>query len=365
MKKFNLKNISFLKGSKKWIAVFGVIAILFVNVLASLTMNIINLNSDENQNIAESQPEKDKSHLLAGEFIGNGMTLSLASDTVVNTYSADYVTVTATLGADFGGYDEALTWSLAYKFETENTSFNTVNDCIEMFVSVDTHSVTLSSKIAFDAPIILTATSVDNPECTASCQLDYLKRITNPRNIQTNLTAEGENGGHIAFGCANEVVFNYDSSVGTIAPTLNVTSFELELTSDCRGFIKSNIGGDLTVNNVITTDFSLNHVTGFDNQSMNSAIGSFIINLEDLVFGDGDTRQLNNAIYNNAYNQTTGVGGNELTFKATIRVSLTYGGVEYHSYDYTSNYTFKFSRGTLSKINAVTDVTLDKDNIIF
>ena len=363
MKKYNPKKIPMSRDSKKWIAVFTLIAILFVGVISSLTMNIINLQSEGGKITAEAHPEKDASHLIAGEFDGNKMTLSLASDTSVITDNPDSVTLTATLDADFGGYDDTVIWQLSYEdYRSEWASKKSPEECVEMIVSEDTHTVTLSVKEPFSEPIIVYAFSNDNPMCDASCTLDYMKRIKQGTRISTNVYGEDDKEfeNYIQMGMDTLLAVEFDLTEGTMHPDIFIRNVELTPSEELKALIKDNV----TDESLQVLDSIKLNVSPWAYSSTSTAT-KFTIDLNSFVSGTGDLRQLNNALYKNAYNAATGEGSDFMTFTAKATIEIVYLDTVYQVYEFSSSAGLKLERGNLEFIPAVTDIVLDKEQIIF
>ncbi len=367
MKKYNSKKTPVFTDSKKWIAVFTLIAILFVGVIASITINIINFQTDSNRITAEAQPEGDKSNLIAGEFTGNGLTLSLASNSWSNADAPDTVTITASLDSKFGGYDERLVWTLAYKNPNCGwADYIEVDELIELTVSEDTHTVTVSAKRDLCEPIILTATSVDNPNCSASCQIDYVARIYGGYNFDLNSDYDeyGDYSNYLRFDKTNIMDLTIGLSEGTISPVAAIESIELTIPEEMQDLINSNITGATAKEKII---MKVDATVCPPLQSANEATlnGSINFVITDLIEGDCDTRQLRNALYKNAHFVPGTEGAEFMNTTVTINVSVSHNGTVYQNYSYTVPYAIMFERGNLELIPAVTDVILDKENIIF
>ncbi len=350
--------------SIKWVAAFTLIALLFVGVLASLIMSISSvLEEDVKDPEAEASQAEDVSHLIAGNFDGSGMTLSLASDTAAVTDTPDTVTVTATMDAEFGVYDNTITWQLS--FEKHNSvwaSGKSPKDYVEMIVSEDTHSVTLVAKEPFSEPIIIYAFSNESPMCDATCRLDYMKRIKQGTGISTNVYGEDDKKyeNYIRMGMDTLLAVQFELTEGTMNPDIFMTEVELMPSEEFKTLMRNNIADD----GCEVLDSIKLSVSPWA-YSLTSAATKFTIDINSLCSGDGDLRQLNNAIYRNAYNALSGEGSDFMTFTAKVKISVQYPETVYQVFEYSSPINLKVERGNLEYNPAVTDLTLDTEGIIF
>ena len=91
----------------------------------------------------------------------------------------------------------------------------TENDFIQISPSSDTLSCTVSCSQAFGCPITLTVTSVDNPEATDTCRIDYRNKITSVNITAADISLKDS---------ATNSSWRYSvySSAGTITPDISV-----------------------------------------------------------------------------------------------------------------------------------------------
>ncbi len=169
-------------------------------------------------------------NMLANPVEENGIKLMVArtmNASGVATAAEDSVTVTASLTSLYETYNDDLTWSLAFKNPSSDwVDGEPVNDYVTMAVSSDGLSVTLTNEGAFGEPIILTATSVDNPRVKASCQLDYVRRVESIQDFDMwDMNGDGCSGEHFLFNTETEMRGRIVMGVGTVSPTVSL-SFE-------------------------------------------------------------------------------------------------------------------------------------------
>lgn len=106
---------------------------------------------------------------------------------------------------EFAWQDSESAWAVGKNVEDYLTVTN-VND----------YSINVKSEEAFGEPVVVTVTSVDNLNATASCTLQYLKRIM---NVNLNLSGDavsGESLKKISFGEDITVSYEVVYGVGTI-----------------------------------------------------------------------------------------------------------------------------------------------------
>ncbi len=81
--------------------------------------------------------------------------------------------------------------------------------------------------------------------------------------------------------------------------------------------------------------------------------------------GSGDTRRLNNALYNVAHVANTNIGSDSCVGMLSGVLSVSYNGVVYQTLDRVGEMEVPFERGSLTLNTMVTGVTLDPDKFIF
>ncbi len=185
--------------------------------------------------------EESYNGLLANAKDGNGMSLLVASAStdggVATATTGDY-TINATVSGE-GTFDESLTWSIGFaNASSEWATGKAVADYITMTVAEDTHSVSVANKAPFGEPIIITATSNDDVRVSATCQLDYVKRVEGITELENEgITATEPSGDQYhdiadfllcadGYGGYSTFTGNFVYGVGTLIPEVDM-SFEL------------------------------------------------------------------------------------------------------------------------------------------
>ncbi len=143
---------------------------------------------------------KTKDGAIVTDGVNNGITLT-AAKLPRSAYAANGVsaqadtayTLTATVEPD-NANDLTVEWSVAWK--NPESAFAKGED-IAVYVTVTSTGMATANLVcnkAFGEPIIVTATSKDNSEAKAICQVDYRKRVlfATGSTIKTNVFATGK-----------------------------------------------------------------------------------------------------------------------------------------------------------------------------
>ncbi len=316
-------------------------------------------------------PKTDKPVQETGIVVGvaEEYGIELAAEAI----SATSQTLTATVQTDGGYvYNDDLDWILSFKNATSAwAQGKTVGDYVQMSVSSDTHSVTLTSKAPFGEPIIVTAIAQENVEATASCQLDYVKRVTSISNFRSYDT-EGDTQ---LVPLDGEVQFDADVTytVGTLAPTLAFrnlklsygTGSEWEQTFREAG-VELNVpqGYELTTTGDVA-DMRWEIIVNEDDGSIS---GGFFTDIEAMFeyTATGQTpQQLGQEDADNlrAYFKTNAVNH---SVQIEFEVGFTYNGVSYQEYmTVCSDGNFRFYGADVAYESAISAVVFNKSSLIF
>ncbi len=353
----------------KWIIAFTLIFALIIGVAASLYVNLAPKTDAETETTENKATEKDPvavsgtQQLMASPMVASSGIRLLSASTPATVSAPESVTITATLTSDITTYNDDVVWVIAFKNPSSAwASGKSVNDYVTMTVASDTHSVQVSPVEAFGEPIVITATSADNVECSATCQLDYVKRVIGINDFYINTDSSyGTNyKNYLRFGMTNTVTADVEYGVGTVTPEIAIESIDFALSTEFQNIIKNNITAG-----AMTARSTINAIVSGSETTSSYVTGSFNVGISNLYNGGGDPRQLNNVVYNNAYNAETGNGAPYMGGKPTIKISVSYGGTEYQTYTYTHTSSIPFERGNLVLDTAVTNLTLDTENVAF
>ena len=342
----------------KWIISFTLIFVLIIGMVASLALGLENRKNENKETPGIEQEETvSASQIMTRPMFARGIKLLAAANPTAA--SGNNVTLNATVNADITTYNDNVLWEYAFQDPTSAwANGKTLSDYMSFTVSEDTHSATFTCKEAFGEPIIVTAISEENPECTATCQLDYVKRITAVSDSYPNASSASFSR-YIRIGMTNTVTANVTYGVGTVTPYIDILSIAIPFSSELVSVIRANISSGMTAKSSSTETVTCTPLQG------SSVTGSFNFALSAFYGGGGDTNNLNNAIYNNAYNAETDQGSSYCAVKPTIKIAVTYGGVTYQTYSWTAQGSVRLEKGALSLKTTVTSVSIDNSNVVF
>lgn len=148
--------------------------VLSAGAVALAGLSALSLTSCNNQ------VAKDDGSILVSSFTSSDIKLQSA----VNI-DTDSIEVTATINPTYATNSQ-LTWSIKWNDETYNATAVEISNYVTITPSSDTHKCVIKKLKAFDRQIIVTATSVANPNASASVTVDYLNRI---KNVTSNISS--------------------------------------------------------------------------------------------------------------------------------------------------------------------------------
>lgn len=325
---------------------------------------------------AEGEQATDQGGAVITDGESNGLKLLsakiLSADYEANGISALAETayaLEATLSGD-GAFDEYVTWTAAWEDGASSwASGKTVSDYVTV---TPTEEGALTANVecleAFGETVIITVTSRDNPEESATCRVDYAKKLTGVsltlgRNPYTNFlkpeTTTKELSGLVIdlnanvnapSGYPTTVTVGGSSSVYTLDDDWTFTATMHEATAPLNGTINGkahrSVMGFGEGEDIIGTAID------FDYDWLNAH--SFHIS-ETSVAGSGSAGYY---LYNTA-GQTMLSYCNALTDGYLCAITVTATG-EYSSFEWTINVkcTWKYT-------TSVTGASLSEDQIVF
>ena len=173
--------------------------------IAGMSLTVVNTKlSRENQGVEVNHNDQ----LSFGGFFGNGITLTASAEETVA--STDSVRLTATLLPEETTVSRNVSWSVAWK-DPSSTWANgkTVTDYVSL---TPTSSGALTADLkclqAFGEQIIVTVTSDYNPELTATCNVDYVQKVT----------SASLSFGNIAINLGGSTAVKYEIAKGVTGP---------------------------------------------------------------------------------------------------------------------------------------------------
>lgn len=174
--------------------------------------------------------------MIVGDSVGHGISLMSARAATPAAQALESVTLTATVKPDNTAENTGVNWDIKWKNASSSwatgksvTSYVTVTPSGDGYA--ESKTATLNNLQPFGEQIIVTATARDNPEVTASCNVDYAQKLTNVAlkfgdvsvNLggRTGVTLELNQNGTPKGGKAN--LTQSKDSVYTIADSFTVT----------------------------------------------------------------------------------------------------------------------------------------------
>ena len=342
----------------KWIISFTLIFVLIIGMVASLALGLENRKNENKETPGIEQEETvSASQIMTRPMFARGIKLLAAANPTAA--SGNNVTLNATVNADITTYNDNVLWEYAFQDPTSAwANGKKLSDDMSFTVSEDTHSATFTCTESFGEPIIVTAISEENPECTATCQFDYVKRITAISDSYPNASSASFSR-YIRIGMTNTVTADVTYGVGTVTPYIDILSVKIPFSSELVSVIRANISSGMNELSSSTETVTCTPLQG------SSVTGSFDFSLSSFYGGGGDSNNLNNAIYNNAYNAETDQGSSYCAVKPTIKIAVTYGGVTYQTYSWTAQGSVRLEKGALKLKTTVTSVSIDNSNVAF
>lgn len=202
----------------KWVLTVIAVLLLAVAVTAAITQGFKNWNPYgwlDKKDAEETPVEENFGGMLIGDSTGDGIAVTSIPIARAN-YAANDIsplaesayTLTATITPDDAS-NKAVDWAVSFvNAESEWAAGKTVTDYVTVTPTADgALTANVECLEAFGEQVTVTVTSRDNAEATASCTVDYAKRMTD-----ATVTLTGDN----ALAGQPNVVVNSGSSVGII-----------------------------------------------------------------------------------------------------------------------------------------------------
>ena len=162
----------------KWILTF--IAFILVGIM--IIGIILGWFERKKEQSGKDQEKTEVSqNMVVGESMGHGISLTSARADVPSAQALESVTLTATVKPDNTAENTGVDWDIKWK----NASSSWANGkSVMSYVTVtpsgdgyaESKTVTLDNLQPFGEQIIVTATARDNPEVTASVNVDYAQK---------------------------------------------------------------------------------------------------------------------------------------------------------------------------------------------
>lgn len=268
---------------------------------------------------------------MVSNFISSDVKLQSA----VNI-DTDSIEVTATINPTYATNSQ-LTWSIKWNDETYNAA-GEISDYVTITPSSDTHKCVIKKLKAFDRQIIVTATSVANPNASASVTVDYLNRI---KNVTSSISS---------FNTGSKTFSTDSFAIGNIYDLKKGEYVVGNVASKISDFIvyEGSLGVDLDVkatlrpNELTTEDLSIDTTKTIDVTNTTYDLYDYFIDYCSL----------------DSLAETNLNGGDDYLFYLDIVLTTTYEGRVIQTYDVS--YYIDFSLTI-----PVTSVSINTDHIVF
>ena len=121
--------------------------------------------------------------MIVSESVGHNMSLASVHSADPVAQALESVTLTATVRPDNTAENTGVDWDIKWKNSSSSwANGKSVTSYVTLTPSGDSYEqskiVTLNNLQPFGEQIVVTATARDNPEVTASCNVDYVQKIT-------------------------------------------------------------------------------------------------------------------------------------------------------------------------------------------
>ena len=358
-------------------AIAAVIGILVAALLACSVLLVQYVKEDLAPQVPEANAPAENGGMLIGE--GEGVGVSLLSEKIekadyeaygVSPLAESAYTLTATV-EPANAPDKAVDWSVAFVDpSSEWATGKTVTDYVTVTPTSDgALTATVQNLKAFGEQIKVTVTHRENENATASCTVDFAKRIEGVR-----FYSEGNGSFDFTMGTDESVSITNN----TVAENLNIE------------FLYGDFTVEDTFSFTLTASINQSFLTAYKQKLSGESSLNYIIN-EVLYTWDGTkfTTAQENIVAKDFYFAPDEASlcifdtGEEYTFNATLLqkakyhnavVSVIEENPSYYYYDLTINATgshseftatTKISPNTENLAYKVSEINLDNSSIIF
>lgn len=273
-------------------------------------------------------------------------SLPMTATSAASTDSTYYLTATVEpADAD----EQELEWLLDFANPASSwASGKVATDFVNVAPTSDTKNATVTCLGAFGEPIVITVRSKDNPEATATCTCDYVKRVN---MITFTLLSEPTLGGYIEYS------YSLEESAYTIDSEFDIENIACFINYEFANDIKSRLGSkadyvEASANGVSTQVDKENKRVKIGNTDRPSDL--FYITSE-FYDDDGDIATLNTEI-NNAFKASVkSFSGQQMTMK--IKYSSSYNDKVYFEAEKSIavNFKYEYIKITVANVNLDTN----------
>lgn len=164
----------------KWIltlVAFILVGIMLIGIILGW------FEKKELQGEQKEEAAQTSQSLIVGESVGHNMSLASFRSAVPFAQALESVTLTATVKPDNTAENTGVDWNAKWKNSSSAWAIGeNVSDYVTVTPSGDGYAeskiATLNNLQPFGEQIVVTATARDNPEVTASCNVDFVQKVT-------------------------------------------------------------------------------------------------------------------------------------------------------------------------------------------
>ena len=365
----NYRNGGYDKTARTWI---GIIAVVLAVVIAGaialgvVTEGFTDWSKFQPDKQEEQTEEGSNENLLVDANGTDRMRLNVVRAAAGETSAEESITVTATI-TPATATNKMINWSLA--FENSTSEWATGKDPTDYVTVTPTdeyrNEVRLDCTEAFGEVIILTATTAENAEITATCELNYMARYDKTQGIVLEATGaeadieipyiDGDQSasggtGHFSLPFMNGETYTAKAGgygVGTMQDdlTVSITSeyYKSGTNTPVYKFLLNHYGSDVGMTSL--KPVALDSSIVFDQDLLNGIFGNC---------AESNYSSLFSAVAQQAYVSGTGYK-NYILLKVTVSGEYS-GDITYAAYGY-------IQPGDMGV--QVSDVTLNTGTVIF
>lgn len=358
------------KTARTWvgiIAVFIALVIAGTIALGVITNGFTDWSKFQPEEQQQEQTEEGSNENLLVDANGTDrMSLNVVRAATGETSAEESITVTATI-TPATATNKMINWSLAFENSTSEWATGKEPADYVIVTPTDTYrnEVRLDCTEAFGEVIILTATTADNAEITATCELNYMARYDKAQGVVLEATGDGTD---IEIPYIDGDQSASDGTGHFSLPFMNGETY----TAKAGGYGVGTMQDELTVSitseyynsgtNTLVYKFLLNHYgssTGMTSLKPVAWESSIVFDQELLngIFGscaESDYSNLHSALAEQQFVEHDGYK-NYILLKVTVSGEYS-GDITYTAYGYIDVKQMAVS---------VTDVTLNPETVIF
>ncbi len=267
-------------------------------------------------------------------------------------------TLTATVND--GAFDKSVVWGVSFANPSSDwASGKNITDYATITPATDYGlTATLTVKQAFGERIIVKVASYMDMTVNATCNVEYLKKMTSFTAILNPSLGENKGGRLYVKDIENTISINPTYDIGTVEGVIS----DCKTTFTVHNNTKSAISGLLT-NGSGTSGFSCN--ASFTCTGLVFKLSRFC---NTLLVGGGNATLAEIIVSNYIFQSGATDNSSSMGYDSClpkIKYDITYSYGDYHStHTWTDNNGCYFNKKGLSKVDGISDINFDKSEIV-